>query len=363
MQTSKVLTDTVKTGIINYDQALHAYHNASLAELIYFANSVRRKIHNNKFVSFIIDRNINYTNICYSKCLFCSFYRQGESKDAYLMSSEDYIPKIDELYAAGGKQILLQGGMNKKTDIQYFVNLFEFLKSKYPDIKLHALSPSEIVFLAKKAKMSFKDVLVILRNAGLDSLPGGGAEILSDRVRKLISPAKCSVSEWLEVMKKAHQLGITSSATMMFGHLETIEERIEHLFLLKDLQNNKPINSMGFISFTVWPLAAENTELVKLYPNIKPVYAEEYIRTLAISRIILNNIPNIQASWLSVGKELAGVCLNAGANDLSSIMIEENVLSSSGMNNRMNRADMEKLIRNSCFEPKLRNQEYEYLNE
>ncbi len=362
MQITKSLSDRLYKGMIEPEEAKRLYNNASFAELMFYANEVRKQIHNNKIVSYIIDRNINYSNICFSKCLFCSFCKSKDDKDAYLMNPEDFIPKIDELYAVGGYQILLQGGMNKKADLEYFVNLFKFLKKRYPDIKLHALSPSEIIFLSKMSKLSIKEVLITLQNAGLNSLPGGGAEILSDRVRKLISPAKCSVSEWLGVMKTAHELKITSSATMMFGHVETIEERIEHLFLLKNLQDTKPDGSKGFISFTVWPLAAENTEIVKQYPDIKPVFAEEYIRLIALSRIILNNIPNIQASWLSVGKDIASTCLHAGANDLSSIMIEENVLSSSGMNNRMNRKDMEELIRKSGFKPKVRNQEYEYID-
>ena len=251
--------------------------------------------------------------------------------------------------------------MNPALGIEYYENLFRKLKELFPDLKLHALGPPEIVFIAKSASISVKECLERLIKSGLDSLPGAGAEILSDRVRKLVSPAKCSSSEWLDVMHEAHLLGLTTSATMMFGHLETIEERMQHLIKLRDLQNLKPSDSKGFISFTLWPLAGENTRLLRQNPDIKPVYSSEFLRMLAISRIMLPNIPNIQVSWLTMGKEIAQLALNAGANDMSSIMIEENVVSQAGKEFKMGKQEMEQTISDAGFTPRLRNQEYDFI--
>ncbi len=361
MQLSNIFKKLIAKEIVSFDEALFVYNNASLSQMMFFANLLRKIIIPNSYVSFIIDRNINYTNICFSNCLFCNFCKSQKSLDAYTLCFNDLKPKIDELIVAGGNQILLQGGMNPKLDINYYINLFKEIKKNYPSLKLHALSPSEIVFLAKKEKISIKETIQILQNSGLDSLPGGGAEILSDRVRDIISPHKCNTNEWLNVMHEAHKLNITTSATMMFGHIETIEERIQHLFILRDLQSKKPKSSKGFISFTLWPFASKNTNLIKKYPDIKDVSSYEYIKMLSFSRLILNNINNIQASWLTVGKDVAGLCLYAGANDLSSIMIEENVLSSAGKNYTMNKEDMENLIKEQRFIPKIRNQEYEVI--
>lgn len=362
MQISHILRKSLDFQQINLNEALYLYNNASISELMVYANILRKKIHNNKNVSYIVDRNINYTNVCFSKCIFCNFYRNSNSNDSYILTIEELYKKIDELYKAGGNQILLQGGMNPKLNLHYFTKMFKDLKSKYPNLRLHALSPSEIIFLSKKEKKTINYIISELKDSGLDSLPGGGAEILSDRVRKIISPLKCSVNEWLLVMKTAHELNITTSATMMFGHLETIEERIKHLILLRNLQEKKPHNSTGFISFTVWPLAGSNTILERKHPEIQPVHSDEYIKMLALSRLILNNIPNIQASWLTVGTDIAGVCLFSGANDLSSIMIEENVLSSADKNNKLDEKSMRELIESHGFIPVKRNQEYQIVD-
>ncbi len=339
-------------------EGLELYKSCSLSELMLIADNVRKKMHPKDIVSYIIDRNINLSNLCVSNCLFCNFCRTKNSDDSYILSIDEYVTKIDELYSLGGNQILLQGGMHPDLDLDFYVNLFQQLKKKYPDLKLHALGPAEIVFIAKKSGLNYGDVLGELRNAGLDSLPGAGAEILSDRVRKIVSPVKCTTDEWLEVMSEAHKKNITSSATMMFGHLETMTERVEHLIKIREIQKNKPKHSKGFISFTLWPLAGENTRLLRKFPNIKSVNNQEFIKMLAFSRIMLPNIKNIQTSWLTMGSEIAQVCLNAGANDMSSIMIEENVVSQAGKNNKLGVTSMENTIKRAGFTPKQRTQEY-----
>lgn len=360
-QVDIILEKALELKYISPAEGLLLFTDASLTDLMFTAQLVRFKLHPEKEISYIIDRNINLTNICFSSCSFCNFCRNKNSAEAYVLEIPDYVEKIDKLYQLGGNQILLQGGMNPALGIEYYENLFRKLKELFPDLKLHALGPPEIVFIAKSASISVKECLERLIKSGLDSLPGAGAEILSDRVRKLVSPAKCSSSEWLDVMHEAHLLGLTTSATMMFGHLETIEERMQHLIKLRDLQNLKPSDSKGFISFTLWPLAGENTRLLRQNPDIKPVYSSEFLRMLAISRIMLPNIPNIQVSWLTMGKEIAQLALNAGANDMSSIMIEENVVSQAGKEFKMGQEEMEQTIKDAGFTPRLRNQEYDFI--
>ncbi len=357
-----MLTETIKKALqlefLSIDEGLQLYENLSLAELSFIANTIRNKIHNNNIVTYIIDRNINLTNVCVSSCLFCNFCRSKNSKDAYLLDINDYVTKIEELYQYGGRQILLQGGMNPDLKLDFYINLFQELKNRFPDLKIHALGPPEIVFLSKKNNIGIKEVLQKLKIAGLDSLPGAGAEILSDRVRKIISPIKSSTNEWLEVMKIAHKIGLTTSATMMFGHLETIQERFEHIIKIRNVQMQKPANSKGFISFTIWPFASKDTRLIRKYPEIKSVSNTEYIKMTAISRIMLPNVLNIQTSWLTMGTDIAQICLNSGANDMSSIMIEENVVSQAGKQYKINLNKMKKVIQNAGFIPKERDQEY-----
>lgn len=360
-QVDNILEKALELKYISPAEGLLLFTDASLAELMLTAQFVRFKLHPEKEVSFIIDRNINLTNICFSNCSFCNFCRNKNSAEAYVLEIPDYVEKIDKLYQLGGNQILLQGGMNPALGIEYYETLFRKLKELYPDLKLHALGPPEIVFIAKSASISVKECLERFVKAGLDSLPGAGAEILVDRVRKLVSPAKCSSGEWLDVMHEAHLLRLTTSATMMFGHLETIEERMQQLIKLRDLQDLKPSDSKGFISFTLWPLAGENTRLLSHNPEIKPINSSEFLRMLAISRIMLPNIPNIQVSWLTMGKEIAQLALNAGANDMSSIMIEENVVSQAGKEFKMGQEEMEQTIKDAGFTPCLRNQEYELI--
>lgn len=335
------------------------YKQAPLEELMFVASKVRQIHVPGKNVGWMIDRNVNITNICFSQCTFCNFCRKKGSPDAYITTTEDYIKKIDELFSLGGDQLLLQGGMNPDLGLSFYADLFLKLRKLYPALKLHALGPSEIVHLAKKEKTTCHDILCRLVDAGLDSLPGAGAEILSDRVRKIVSPAKASAEEWLEVMRVAHRINLPTSATMMYGHIETIDERIGHLIRLRDLQAEKQKDHYGFITFIPWPFQDEGTVLREKYGISSSYNSPDYLRLIAVSRIILNNIRNIQASILTVGKETGMLSLHAGANDLGSIMIEENVVSAAGSNNRFSADDLQSIIRESGFVPVRRNQKYE----
>ncbi|MDD5571573.1 MAG: dehypoxanthine futalosine cyclase [Bacteroidales bacterium] len=343
-------------------EGVYLLKNISTAELMFTANEIRKKIIPGKRVTWIIDRNVNITNVCISKCKFCSFHRNIDSTDAYITSIEEYRQKINELFALGGNQLLLQGGLHPKLGLSFYTELFRNLRNIFPKLKLHALGPPEIVYLSKKEKLSIGEVLKKLIDAGLDSLPGAGAEILVDNVRNELSKIKCSSQEWLDVMHEAHILNLTTTATMMFGHIETPENRIEHLVKIRETQNKKPANSKGFIAFIPWTFQDCGTYLKDKCNISNKISNEEYIRMLAISRIMLPNITNIQASWLTVGKEVAQICLHAGANDLGSVMIEENVISSAGANYKINKEEMQEVITDAGFEPQLRNQEYEIIN-
>jgi len=346
---------------LDQDEGIALYTQAPVEDLMFIANNLRQLHNPGNYVGWMIDRNVNLTNICFSQCSFCNFCRKKGSEDAYVTTTSEYIQKIDEMSALGGDQLLLQGGMNPDLDLNYYVNLFRNLKIMYPTLKLHALGPPEVVYLAKKEKETFSGILSKLMESGLDSLPGAGAEILSDRVRRIISPAKATTEEWLEVMKEAHILNLPTSATMMYGHIETTRERIEHLIKLRDLQNKKPENHFGFITFIPWPFQDEGTALLKKH-GIKSKYSgQDYIRIIAISRIILNNIRNIQASILTVGKDIGMLSLQSGANDLGSIMIEENVVSAAGSTNRFNAEEMQSIIKEAGFVPGRRNQKYEFI--
>ena len=345
---------------LDSEEAFFLYSQAPLEDLMFVANRLRQ-IHNpGKRVGWMIDRNVNITNICFSQCLFCNFCRKKGSPDGYTTTMEEYKIKIDELISLGGDQLLLQGGMNPALGLDFYTDLFKKLKESYPSLKLHALGPPEIVFLAKQENKSYFEVLSELVKAGMDSLPGAGAEILSDRVRKVVSPAKASSEEWLGVMRAAHLLNLPTSATMMYGHIETKMERIEHLIRIRDLQNEKKETQYGFITFIPWPFQDEGTALLEKQGIRSSYSGPDYIRTIAISRIILNNIRNIQTSILTVGKDIAMLTLYAGANDLGSIMIEENVVSSAGASFRFNADEMQKIIKEAGFLPGKRNQKYEF---
>ena len=335
------------------------YHEAPLEELMFIGDKLRQIHVPGNNAGWMIDRNVNITNICFSQCKFCNFCRRKDSPEAYVTSIDDYIEKTDELIALGGDQLLLQGGMNPDLGLEFYTDLFRELKRLYPAIKLHALGPPEVVYLANREKLSYSEVLRRLADAGLDSFPGAGAEILADRVRSIVSPAKATAGEWLDVMREAHRLNLPTSATMMYGHLETVAERIEHLIRIRELQDEKPEASYGFITFVPWPFQDEGTILSKKH-GIKSTYnGPDYIRLISISRIMLNNITNLQASLLTVGKEIALLSLHAGANDLGSIMIEENVVSSAGSNNRFNADEIQEIIREAGYDPVRRNQKYE----
>lgn len=345
---------------LSKEEGVFLYLNAPTSELI-FLGSELRKIHvPNNLVTWQIDRNVNITNVCVSGCKFCNFHCNLADDGAFITSVAEYKIKIEELQRYGGDQILLQGGLHPKLGLNFYTSLFREIKDMFPNIKLHALGPPEVAFLAKVEKKSYREVLVDLIDAGLDSLPGAGAEILVDRVRKYISPGKPNSQAWLDVMAEAHALNLVTSATMMIGHYETMEERIEHLVKIRDLQASKPKKATGFLNFIVWTFQDKGTKLEELGIT-SMVTPEEYIRTIAISRIMLNNIKHIQASWLTVGKDTAQICLHAGANDFGSIMIEENVVSSAGANNRMDSYGIQKAIVDAGYEPQLRNQRYEYI--
>jgi cyclic dehypoxanthinyl futalosine synthase len=342
-------------------QGISLFERLPLGELMMIGHELRKLHHPGNKVTWIIDRNVNITNACISGCKFCNFYKPVKNKNVFITTLEEYAQKIEEMRCVGGNQLLLQGGLHPGLRLEYYAALFRQLKEMFPGLKLHALGPPEIVHLAKMESLGYHEVLKQLMEAGLDSLPGAGAEILSDRVRKIVSPVKCSVKEWLDVMKAAHILGLTTSATMMFGHVETLEERMNHLVAIRNVQAQNPPPAKGFASFIPWPFQDENTVLKKRSGITNKVTPEEYIRMIAISRIMLPNIPNIQASWLTVGKETAQLCLYAGANDFGSIMIEENVVSVAGATHHFDAKGMRKAILEAGFEPQLRNQQFDFL--
>jgi len=345
---------------LSVEEGIYLFKNAPLAELMNVGNELRQIQVPGEYATWMIDRNVNTTNVCIANCKFCNFYRIPGHSESYITSIEEYKRKIEETFRYGGDQLLLQGGHHPELGLQFYSDLFKELKKLYPSLKLHALGPPEIAHITKLEKSTHTQVLAALKEAGLDSLPGAGAEILNDRVRRLISKGKCGGQEWLDVMRAAHQLDITTSATMMFGHIETLEERFEHLVWIRQVQSEKPAHAKGFLAFIPWPFQDDGTLLKRLKGISNTVTADEYIRMIALSRIMLPNVLNIQASWLTVGKETAQLCLHAGANDFGSIMIEENVVSAAGAPHRFTSVTIQDAIREAGFEPKLRNQQYEF---
>lgn len=359
MTVDSLLKKALKLDFLSIEEGVFLFEQAPSAELMFVANEIRKiKKNNSNKVTWQIDRNLNTTNVCIANCKFCNFYRVPGHKEAYITNIETYKVKIEETIKYGGDQLLLQGGHHPDLGLSFYVNLFKEIKKLFPQIKLHSLGPPEIAHITKLEKSTHTEVLKALVDAGLDSLPGAGAEILNDRVRRLISKGKCTGREWLEVMKAAHQLNITTSATMMFGHVETIYERFEHLVWLREVQDQKPKEAKGFLAFIPWPFMDDGTLLNRVKGIKNNVNADEYIRMLALSRIMLTNIENIQASWLTVGKATAQLCLHAGANDFGSIMIEENVVSAAGAPHRFTYKTIQDAIREAGFEPQLRNQQY-----
>ena len=345
---------------LSIEEGIFLFEHAPLTELMYVANELRKKQVPHGKVTWQIDRNVNTTNVCIANCKFCNFYRIPGHAEAYITDMPTYRKKISETLRFGGDQLLLQGGHHPELGLDFYVNTFRQIKQEFPSIKLHALGPPEVAHITKLEKSTHREVLMALKEAGLDSLPGAGAEILVDRVRRLISKGKCGADEWLSIMQEAHKLNITTSATMMFGHVESIHERFEHLVKIREVQAKKPETAKGFLAFIAWTFQDVDTLLTKIRGVHNLVTPEEYIRMVAISRIMLPNIKNIQASWLTVGKQTAQVCLHAGANDFGSIMIEENVVSAAGAPHRFTYRSIQDAIKEAGFEPQLRNQQYEW---
>ena len=357
---NQLLSRALEFDFLSAEEGQFLFENAPTSELTYVANELRKIQKPDGKVTWIIDRNVNTTNACIANCKFCNFFRPPGHEEIYITSIDEYKKKIEETFKYGGEQLLLQGGHHPELGLAYYAELFKELKLLYPNLKLHALGPPEIAHIAKLDGKSHTEVLATLKEAGLDSLPGAGAEILHDRVRRLISKGKCSGKEWLDVMRAAHQLDITTSATMMFGHIETLQERFEHLVWIREVQAEKPDHAKGFLAFIPWPFQDEGTLLTRLKGIRSSVGADEYVRMIALSRIMLPNVVNIQASWLTVGEKTAQVCLHAGANDFGSIMIEENVVSVAGAPHRFTANGIQEAIRGAGFEPQLRTQQYEY---
>jgi cyclic dehypoxanthinyl futalosine synthase len=306
-----------------------------------------------EIVTYIVDRNINYTNVCNVYCKFCAFYRTERDADHYVLSHEEIDRKIDELVSIGGIQILMQGGHHPKLGIDYYLDLLNHIREKYPQINIHAFSPPEFNHFAEVFRMPLREVILRFKEAGLGSIPGGGGEILVDRVRHRIAPLKCNTEQWLEVMRTAHDLGLNSSATMMFGHVEAVEDRIEHLERLRQLQDQ----TGGFTAFICWTFQPGNVAL-----KATPVGSTEYLRTQALSRIYLDNFENVQSSWVTQGPKIGQIALRYGANDFGSVMMEENVVSSTGTSFRITREEIEQLIAEAGFEPRTRNNWYELVD-
>ena len=336
------------------DEALTLLRDGELATLGAMADLVRRRRHADGVVTYIIDRNVNYTNVCNAFCSFCAFYRPPHHEEGYVLPYEELERKVAETYALGGSQILLQGGHNPKLKIDYYEDLFRRLKARFPDLWLHALSAPEVIHIHKVSRLGVPETLRRLRDAGLDSIPGGGAEILVDDVRRRLMKNKASTAEWLGVHEEAHKMGLRSTATMMFGHVESLEDRIAHLQVLRDLQDR----TGGFTAFIGWTFQPGNTEL-----GGREATTAEYLRTMAVARVFLDNFDNIQASWVTQGPKVGAASLAFGVNDMGSTMIEENVVSSAGTVHHMNEPEIVAAVRDAGFVPMRRNMLYERLGE
>jgi len=326
---------------ITEEEAIALLRSRDLVAVGRVANEIRGRLNDPSRVTFIIDRNVNYTNVCVTDCDFCAFYRRpGDTREAYLLPKPVIFKKIEETLALGGTGLLMQGGHHPDLGIDYYEDLFRSIKERYP-IHLHALSPPEIQHIARRSKLTVAETLSRLRDAGLDSLPGGGAEILVDRVRRIIAPKKTKTEEWLEVMRQAHRLGISTTATMMYGHVETLEERVEHMRRIRELQDE----TRGFRAFISWTFQRDGNRLEDLVPEERRPTSFDYLLTQAVSRIYLDNIPHIQSSWVTQGMKVGQVALAFGADDMGSVMIEENVVSAAGTTHRTTTDELVHLIR------------------
>jgi len=345
----KIIDKVLEGKRLTFDEAYKLYLKGSFFELGDLANLIRKKKHPENIVTYVVDRNINYSNICVCGCKFCAFFKSPGEDGGYVLSFDELDKKIQETLELGGTQILLQGGHHPDLKLDFYENMLTHIKEKFPTIHIHGFSPPEIVHFSKLNNLSIKEVINRLIAAGLDSIPGGGAEILVDRVREEVSPNKCSATEWLDVMETAHKLGLKTTATMMFGHVETMEDRILHLIRLRDLQDK----TRGFTAFIPWGFQPDNTRI-----NARKVTSVEYLRLLAISRIVLDNFDNIQVSWVTMGPEIAQLALLFGGNDFGSTMIEENVVAATGVRFRLSIEEIEKYISEAGFEPRQRRMDY-----
>ena len=351
MKTKQVLERISEGKRLSFDESLLLFKEADLLDLAHAADLICQKKHPDGIATFQIDRNINYTNVCQNQCSFCAFYRPKGHPEAYVLTQEMIEKKIAETIELSGTQVMLQGGINPDLRIDFYTNMFKEIKKKF-NIRIHSLSPPEIVHIAETSGLSIRDALRELMKAGLDSLPGGGAEVLVDRVRQRISPHKISSAKWLEVMEEAQGLGLKTTATMMIGTVETAEERISHLQKIRDLQDR----TGGFMSFIPWTFQPGNTAL-----GGRSVSSIEFLRTLSISRLFLDNFPNVQGSWVTQGKDIGQICLSFGANDLGSIMIEENVVRAAGVSHCITVDEMVDLIRKAGKIPAQRDTEFNLL--
>lgn len=364
VSTTEPTTETATQKVLNGERIdrtdAAALYRLPLHELGMLADVCRKRTQasahagsGNSIVTYIIDRNINYTNVCNVYCKFCAFYRTEKDHDHYVLSMDELDQKLDELSAIDGVQVLLQGGHHPKLGIDFYLGMLSHMREKYPHINIHGFSPPEFNHFAEVFGMPLREVITRFKAAGLGSIPGGGGEILVDRVRNRIAPLKCDSDHWLEVMRIAHELGLNSSATMMFGHVETVEDRLEHLQRLRDTQDE----SGGFTAFICWTFQPEHTKL-----RAEPVGSAEYLRMQALSRIFLDNFPNVQSSWVTQGPKIGQVALSYGANDFGSVMMEENVVSAAGTSFRLAKDEIETLIRDAGYEPRKRNNWYQLLN-
>ncbi|MCZ6110629.1 dehypoxanthine futalosine cyclase [Campylobacter ureolyticus] len=342
---------------LSVDEAVNLVENAELWELGKMAYEKKLSLHPDKITTFIIDRNINYTNACWVDCKFCAFYRHVNEDDAYVLSFEEIGKKIEELIEIGGTQILFQGGVHPKLKIDWYEDLVEYIAKNYPSITIHGFSAIEIDYIAKISKISTKEVLLRLQKKGLYSIPGAGAEVLSDRVRDIVAPKKCDTATWLRIHKEAHEIGMKTTATMMFGTVETTREIVQHWKFLRDLQDI----TGGFRAFILWSFQGKNTRLLKEHPEIMKVSSNRYLRLLAVSRLFLDNFKNIQSSWVTQGSYIGQLALKFGANDMGSTMMEENVVKAAGANFRMNADELINLIKDVGEIPAKRNTNYDIL--
>ena len=353
--TIETLQEKVLDGhVVNRQEALELFQNSTLNEMGAIADALKVRSKGDQIATYLIDRNINYTNVCVTYCKFCAFYREPGDKEGYVNEADKIIHKITEAKEKGCTQILLQGGHHPDLTFDWYINMLSKVEKAHSDITLHSFSPPELVHFSGVFGMPVKEILKKFKEAGMDSMPGGGAEILVDRVRKEIAPLKASTEEWLGVMRDVHSLGMRSTATMMFGHVETVEDRIEHIFRVRELQEE----TGGFLGFIPWLYQPGNESL-----GLKSASGQEYLKTLALSRIILNHcLPNLQASWVTPGKKIGQVGLKYGANDLGSIMLEENVVASTGLRYLMSVEEMRRLITEMGYEPHQRNTFYDLVN-